>query len=57
MKTNAKGHLANKMPKNSTLEKRIQCHIEHTKNCKCRPMNPKIQKGIKKKNILTTTLP
>lgn len=46
MKMNAKWHLANKMPKNPTLDERIKWHLEHTKNCSCRPISPKLQQLI-----------
>jgi hypothetical protein len=46
MKINAKWHLENKMPKNPTTDDRIKWHIEHAKNCLCRPVAPKLQKII-----------
>lgn len=49
-KINASWHLSNKMPKNPSLEERIKWHIEHSQNCKCRPMDPKIVKEIEKRN-------
>lgn len=40
MKTriNRKWHLAHPMPKNPTEEERLQWHLEHAKNCRCRPI-------------------
>lgn len=42
-------HLANKMPKNPTLEERVNWHIEHAKNCACREMPAKIKQEIVKR--------
>jgi hypothetical protein len=51
-KINKEWHLANKMPLNATLDQRIQWHLEHVKNCKCRPLGGKILEEIKKRNLL-----
>jgi hypothetical protein len=37
-KINKQQHLANKMPKNPSLDQRIFWHTQHSKNCKCRKM-------------------
>jgi len=50
-KINAKWHLANKMPKNPTLDQRIKWHVEHARNCKCCPLEGKILEEIKKREI------
>jgi len=50
-KINAKWHLANKMPKNPTIDQRINWHLVHTKNCVCRPLGGKILKEIKKRGL------
>ena len=51
MKINAKWHLANKMPKNPTLDQRVKWHLEHAKNCVCRPLGGKILEEIKKRGL------
>jgi len=51
MTLNAKWHLAYKMPKNPTLDQRIKWHIEHSRNCQCRPIGGKILEEIKKRGI------
>jgi len=51
MKINAKWHLENKMPKKPTLDQRIKWHLEHAKNCSCRPLGGKILEEIKKRGI------
>jgi hypothetical protein len=50
-KINAKWHLANKMPKNPTLDQRVKWHVEHARNCQCRPLAGKILAEIKKRGI------
>jgi len=47
---NKEWHLKNKMPKNPTLEERINWHIEHAKNCRCIEMPESIKKEINKRN-------
>lgn len=50
-KINADWHLQNKMPEKATIEERIKWHIEHAKNCKCRPIPEKLMTEIKKRKI------
>lgn len=45
-KLNREWHLAHKMPKNATLEQRIQWHTEHAKHCTCREMPASIAEAI-----------
>jgi hypothetical protein len=47
MKINKKWHEEYKMPKNPTLEERIKWHIEHTKQCSCRPIPESLRLKIK----------
>lgn len=52
MTINKEWHLKNKMPKNATFEERVKWHIEHNKNCSCRPGFPKkLEDEIKKRGI------
>ena len=46
-KINKDWHDANRMIKNPTLEQRIKWHLEHEKNCQCRPMPEKLREEIK----------
>jgi hypothetical protein len=48
---NKEWHLANRMPKNPTLDQRIQWHVEHARHSKCRPLNGKMLEEIKKRSI------
>lgn len=43
-------HLNNKMPKNLSIQQRIEWHKEHAKNCSCREMPKNIKKMIKNGN-------
>ena len=51
MKTNKKWHEANGMAKNATLEQRIEWHLEHAKNCACRPIPEKLKLEIEKRTM------
>jgi len=46
-KLNKEWHLTNRMPKNATIEERIAWHLEHSKNCGCRPIPDKLKAEIK----------
>ena len=35
-------HVKNAMPKNATNDQRIKWHLEHQKNCLCRPIPKKL---------------
>lgn len=52
MTINKSWHQANKMPKNPTLEQKIQWHLEHLKNCQCRTdLPPQIKEEIEKRKL------
>jgi hypothetical protein len=49
MKTAIVWHNLHKMPKNATLNERVNWHIEHMRNCSCRTeMHNKVADEIKK---------
>jgi len=48
-KLNKEWHLGHRMPKNATIEDRIAWHLEHSKNCGCRPIPEKLKEEIKKR--------
>jgi hypothetical protein len=53
MKLNTAWHLANKMPKNPTMEQRITWHLEHLKNCQCRTDIPeKLKEEMGKRGLI-----
>ena len=37
-------HERNRMPKNPTTEQRLAWHIQHERNCDCRPMPESLKK-------------
>ena len=45
-------HLSHKMPKNPTQDQRVVWHVEHAKNCQCRPLGGKILEEIKKRGLI-----
>ena len=46
---NKQWHDANRMPKNPSVEQRIQWHVQHAQSCVCRPIPPKLQEIIDKR--------
>ncbi len=46
MKLNAEWHRANPMPKNPTLDQRLDWHLAHATACQCRAIPPKLQAEI-----------
>jgi len=51
MKLNKTWHASNKMPENASFEQRVGWHLEHAKNCSCRPIPKKLLKEMKKKKF------
>ncbi len=50
MPINAEWHKAHPMPKNPTLDQRIEWHLEHQQQCGCRPGLPRtIQEALAKR--------
>ena len=45
---NKEWHSKHKMPKNPTAEQRLKWHIEHAKNCGCRPIPKSLQAKAKR---------
>jgi hypothetical protein len=52
MNLNKGWHIANRMPKNATLDQKVIWHLGHVKNCSCRPLSGKILDEIKKRGII-----
>jgi len=52
MAINKEWHMKHKMPKNPTFEERAKWHIEHSKNCDCRPIPEKLLDEIRKSENL-----
>ncbi|MDD5686479.1 MAG: hypothetical protein PHE88_01430 [Elusimicrobia bacterium] len=51
MTINKEWHQKNKMPKNPKTEQRLKWHLEHSKNCFCRPITKQLLDEIKKRGI------
>jgi hypothetical protein len=51
MKINKEWHQNNLMPKKPTLDQRIAWHLEHSRECSCRVIPPKLLEEIKKRKI------
>ena len=49
---NAAWHKAHRMPKNATIDQRVQWHLEHLKACGCRKDLPKtVAAELKRRGI------
>ena len=51
MKLNKEWHLAHPMPKNPTIEQKIEWHMAHLQNCQCRDIPEKLKEEMKKRNV------
>jgi hypothetical protein len=49
-KINKAWHEKNRMPKNPTIDQRVEWHIAHQLHCQCREMPEKIKQEIKKRS-------
>ncbi|HEY7269954.1 MAG TPA: hypothetical protein VH951_09020 [Dehalococcoidia bacterium] len=52
MVINAEWHRQNRMPKNPTKEQRYHWHLEHSKNCNCRPISGKLLEEMKARGLI-----
>lgn len=50
-KINKTWHEQHKMPQNPSFEQRVAWHLEHQKNCSCRPISGKLAEEMKKRGI------
>jgi hypothetical protein len=48
MKINVEWHTINKMPKNPTMEQRVQWHVAHQKACNCREVPESVKRELDK---------
>lgn len=51
MKINKEWHLKHLMPREPTMDQRLDWHIEHEKNCYCREIPPKLKEEIEKRKL------
>ena len=45
-------HQTHRMPKNATLDQRIEWHMAHAANCGCRDMPARIRAEIEKRGLV-----
>lgn len=43
--------MTNKMPKNPTMDQKVEWHIDHARNCDCRPIDSKILEEIIRRDV------
>lgn len=53
MKINKEWHEAHRMPRNATLEQRLDWHVNHAANCNCREMPPSIRAELEARGLIT----
>jgi hypothetical protein len=53
---NAEWHRAHRMPRNPTLDQRIEWHLAHTKACGCREITGKLRKEFERRGIKVPSL-
>ncbi|HLB36133.1 MAG TPA: hypothetical protein VJL31_06160 [Gemmatimonadales bacterium] len=49
-KLNAAWHLKHPMPPKATIEQRIRWHVQHAKQCGCRPVPEKLKREIRRRS-------
>ncbi|MGN6486789.1 MAG: hypothetical protein ACTHLT_03065 [Devosia sp.] len=55
MKLNREWHLAHKLPRNASLEERLNWHMLHAENCQCREMPDTIRRELEARGWTTPT--
>jgi hypothetical protein len=50
-KTNRQWHEEHRMPRNASLEQRLQWHLAHAANCNCRPMPASIAAELESRGM------
>jgi hypothetical protein len=48
---NQEWHEAHRIPKNPTLDQRIEWHLEHSQHCNCRPIAGKLLEEMTRRGI------
>ena len=49
-------HLAHKMPRNASMEQRLEWHVMHAANCNCRDMPDSIRRELEARGLVAPTL-
>lgn len=55
MKLNREWHLAHKLPRNASLEERLNWHMLHAENCRCREMPDTIRRELEARGWTSPT--
>jgi hypothetical protein len=55
MKINREWHETHKLPRNATLEQRIDWHLAHAANCGCRDIPPTIKRAMEERGLTVPT--
>ncbi len=50
-KLNKEWHQAHVMPKNASLDQRIEWHLQHRQHCSCRDIPEKLKNTMREKGI------
>lgn len=56
MTLNREWHASHRLPRNATMEQRIDWHLAHSANCDCREIPPGIRKQIEARGLVVPTL-
>jgi hypothetical protein len=56
MKINKEWHEAHRMPRNATLDERVDWHLKHAANCACRDIPPTIKRELENRGLTVPTL-
>lgn len=56
MKLNREWHLTHKLPRNASLEERLNWHMLHAENCRCREMPESIRRELEARGWTAPTL-
>ena len=57
MKTNREWHATPRRPLNPSLEQRLEWHLGHAANCRCREMPDSIRQELEKRGLAIPTPP
>jgi hypothetical protein len=52
---NREWHEAHRLPRNATLEQRMEWHVMHAANCSCRPMPESIRLELEARGLVAPT--
>ena len=55
MKLNREWHLAHRLPRNASLEERLNWHMLHAENCQCREMPDTIRRELEARGWTSPT--